>query len=276
MLEVFPTLEDLALAPEEEVFSIWSGLGFYRRARNLHRTAQLLNGMDGWPMDAQSWEKLPGVGPYTAAAILSICFNVRVPALDGNAYRVYSRLFGYSEPIDKREAQTYFKRESLSILSESRPGDSNQAIMDLGSEICISSYPKCDRCPLSDYCKAYRQGNPHEYPVKTRKKSATETVLSLFVHIHGTDVGLVKRTASGIWPELWCFPENPIQGVSYELMHEKKHLLSHRKLSIRFYRARGFSKSSIPNDFQWFSIDDLKNVGVPVPVGELFKEIDYI
>lgn len=170
-LDLFPTVEALAGAPQEQVLKAWEGLGYYSRARNLHRAAQAVVQEHGgrFPDSVEGLLKLPGVGPYTAGAIASIAFGRPAPAVDGNVYRVASRYFGVRRDIGDPAAQREIRALVQAALPQDRPGDFNQAVMDLGSALCIPLRPRCDQCPLSDSCDAYAEGDADVLPIHEKK-----------------------------------------------------------------------------------------------------------
>jgi len=275
-LAKFPTVHDLAHASEEEVLQLWSGLGYYSRARNLHATAKKLSKLKQWPKDRATWLSLPGVGPYTASAITSICFGERIPALDGNALRVYSRLFAYPNPVDKPSALKHLGELSTPLIHPSRPGDSNQAVMDLGSSVCMPTNPACSLCPLASYCEAHQRGTERLFPLKTPKKSAISMTMALYVTNCKDEVALVKRPHKGIWAGLWCFPEDPLVDQSYSKSLETIHLLSHRKLLLQFMEFSIPEKTSLTQNVKWVSVKDLPHMGIPVPIRWWLQEKNYI
>lgn len=272
----YPDIQDLAAASQERVLQTWAGLGYYSRARNLHKAAKILAALPTWPRDVASWQALPGVGPYTAAAVASICFDVRVPALDGNAFRVYSRLFAYADPVDKPAALRFFSTEAVDILDPNRPGDSNQAIMDVGSRICTPTSPNCGECPLSSYCEAHRRGTQTDFPIKTPKKAAQKVTLPLYVLEFQGEIAVVQRPQTGIWAGLWCFPEAPLKGVDFGAGLETVHLLSHRKLHLDFREAAVDVRPDLPEEMRWMAAKDLAHQGIPVPIRWWLKEKNYI
>lgn len=166
----YPSVEKLADAPFDEIMALWAGLGYYSRARNLHAAAKAVVALGGFPSTRDGLLDLPGVGPYTAAAISSMAFQEVVPALDGNALRVYTRYFAVAERIDQKRTLRHIEELCTPLLDSSRPGDSNQAIMDLGSRICTPTRPQCGECPLQHGCEAHRRGTMESFPVKPAKK----------------------------------------------------------------------------------------------------------
>lgn len=272
----FPTVHDLAQASEEEVLQLWSGLGYYSRARNLHASAKKLSKLKQWPKDRATWLSLPGVGPYTASAITSICFGERIPALDGNALRVYSRLFAYPNPVDKIAALKHLEERSTPLIHPGRPGDSNQAIMDLGSSICTPTNPSCSSCPLGSHCEAHQRGTESLFPIKTSKKGAISMTMTFYITNCKDEIALVKRPGKGIWAGLWCFPEDPLVDQSYVISLEITHLLSHRKLLLQFMEFSIPEKTATPPNVKWVRVKDLSHMAIPVPIRWWLQEKNYI
>ncbi len=203
-LSRYPDVHALAAADEQELLKLWEGLGYYSRARNLHSAARMISQNGGsFPDTVEGLQALPGVGPYAARAIASIAFGVCAPALDGNQMRVLSRIFAV-----ERTLRTPFdlEEEALSCISCERPGDYNQALMDLGSAVCTPKNPKCSLCPLSSLCRACADGNPERYPLRPApvpKREEEKSVLLIF-----TESGLCvqKRPSKGLLANFWEFP----------------------------------------------------------------------
>lgn len=202
-LERFPNVETLANAPEEGVLKLWEGLGYYSRARNLHAAAKVVaHAMNGvFPKDAAGLRKLPGVGPYAANAIASIAYGEPVPALDGNQARVLARILAW-EP----EIKTPFDllAPALDLISTERPGDYNQALMDLGATICLPKSPKCGLCPLSGHCRACKEDAALDYPRKPAPIAKKEQDWTILL-IHVGDAILVRRRPKGLLGGLYEF-----------------------------------------------------------------------
>ena len=206
-IERFPDIKSLAFAEEEEVLKLWEGLGYYSRARNLHKGAKLLvEKFDGkMPKDYADIRSIPGIGEYTAAAISSIVFGEKRPAVDGNLLRIFSRCELYEGDILSKEAKfaafQYFQEKMRDF-----PGDFNEALMDLGATVCL---PKgkidCDSCPISSFCKAHRGGNPEDYPKRRTKKPRKIEKYSIFVFREGDRIALVKRPKKGVLAGLYAF-----------------------------------------------------------------------
>lgn len=206
-VERFPDVKSLAEAHEDEVLLYWKGLGYYSRALNLHKAAkQIMNDFAGkFPDDYNEILSLKGVGKYTAAAIASIAFNLKYPAVDGNFYRVLSRLFADNFDVSKPSAFNYFSELALMMMPETNFGDFNEAMMDLGAEICRPKNPTCGICPLQNDCLAFSSGTVQNFPVKTKKTKVTDLQLH-FYFINFGDKFLVKRRGDDfIWKKLYEF-----------------------------------------------------------------------
>ena len=178
----FPNVESLAKADTEEVLLYWKGLGYYSRALNIHKAAnQITDDFDGvFPEKYEDILKVKGVGKYTAAAISSICFEIQIPAIDGNYYRVLSRLFADDFDVSGSKAYDYFAELALSLMPEKAAGNFNQAIMDIGSEICKPKNPLCEDCPIKKFCLAFQTGKTSDFPVKTKKVKVENLSLVYF------------------------------------------------------------------------------------------------
>lgn len=170
-LEWFPTIKDLAEAPEDKLLKAWEGLGYYSRVRNMQHAAQtIVEKFNGeMPRDIKDILSLKGIGPYTAGAIASIAFDLPEPAVDGNVMRVYSRLFCIEDDIADPKSRKIFEQKVRETISQERPGDFNQALMDLGATICTPTSPKIEIDPLKDLYEAHKQGRMEDFPVKKKK-----------------------------------------------------------------------------------------------------------
>ncbi|WKS94795.1 A/G-specific adenine glycosylase [Riemerella columbina] len=235
-IERFPDVKTLAEADTDEVLLYWKGLGYYSRALNLHEAGQqIMRDFNGeFPSTYQEILSLKGIGKYTAAAIVSICFGEAYPAVDGNFYRVFSRLFADDFDISKSNAFQYFSALADRVMPPHRPGDFNQAIMDLGSEVCKPKTPQCGLCPVSEDCMAYQTGRALEFPVKHKKVSVTTMNLTYYmIHCQGYFL-IKKRNRASIWKNLYEFPTQ-IPEAWQPFIRETKvvnHKLTHRNLII--------------------------------------------
>jgi len=200
-IQRYPTVEALAEADIEEVLRQWEGLGYYARARNLHAAAGEIVSEYGSeiPSDPHDLKKLPGVGDYTAAAVASIAFGIRAPALDANNLRVWSRLLVSS---DKKRIARVFAR----VLPPERPGDFNQALMDLGSSVCTPKNPDCPACPLGPWCRAFRTDRVSEYPEKKNRPDTTRIEAAIGIITRHNKVLVQRRPDTGLMAGLWEFP----------------------------------------------------------------------
>ena len=213
-LRAFPSVKRLAEAPRERVLELWSGLGYYRRARHLHLAAQkVVQDFGGrFPSDYRQARSLPGIGDYTARAILSIAYNQPYSVMDGNVARVVARLAGFRGNIGQPGFRRGVRDTAERLLSRRRPGDFNQALMELGQTVCQARAPRCGACPLREWCRAYGQGNPESYPSpRPRRPTELRYLATAVIHASApngrpTRVALVRGLDEGLLPELWNFP----------------------------------------------------------------------
>ncbi len=212
-IEAFPKVTDLAMAKEETVLKLWQGLGYYSRARNLHAAAKMVvDDYDGrFPDTYKELLKLKGVGDYTASAVSSICFNERQAVVDGNVYRVLSRYFGVSTPINSTAGIKYFKELAQEVLHKSNVRDYNQGIMEFGAIQCTPKNPDCTHCPLKDGCVALKERKTDIWPIKLKKTKVKTRFFNYLVPLFIADNGekatlLTQRKGKGIWQNLWEFP----------------------------------------------------------------------
>lgn len=208
-VSTFPTINDLAASSEEQVLKLWQGLGYYSRARNLHKAAQsVVKNFDGvFPKTYKDLLSLPGVGPYTAAAVSSICYGEEQAVVDGNVYRVLSRYFGIEKPINATEGQKYFSALAQNLIRGIDPGTYNQALMEFGALQCKPQSPACHSCPFSDSCWALQHQKTDVLPVKLAKKHVKNRFFNYIVPMVGTDqTAFVQRTQKDIWQKLYEFP----------------------------------------------------------------------
>lgn len=208
-IATFPDLEALAQADDAVLMKCWEGLGYYSRARNLKKAAQqiLTDYQGAFPKTAETLTEIIGIGPYTAGAIASIAFGQAVPAVDGNAYRVFSRLLADDTDISKSNARRHFQDQIQPFIPEKRPGDFNQAVMDLGSSICTTKDPACLLCPLATFCQATQQGTQLNYPVKTKKiKKKKVNLVALVIQDDQGAYLMQQRPKTGLLAGLVTFP----------------------------------------------------------------------
>ncbi|MEM1325298.1 MAG: A/G-specific adenine glycosylase [Bacteroidota bacterium] len=207
-VEHFPTIQDLAAASQDEVFKLWEGLGYYSRARNLHVTAQFISTeLDGqFPTTHDAILQLKGVGPYTAAAIASFAYNLPHAVVDGNVYRVLSRIFGIATPIDTTAGKKEFTQLAQSLLDKEKAGAYNQAIMNFGATHCAPRKPKCRTCPFRQDCKAHQENAIDRYPLKSKKIKKRTRYFHYLLLNNEDSIWIEKREAKDIWRDLYQFP----------------------------------------------------------------------
>ncbi|HEX7055582.1 MAG TPA: A/G-specific adenine glycosylase [Bacilli bacterium] len=211
-LERFPTVQALAAAPEEEVLKLWEGLGYYSRARNLHKAARVVVENHGGivPKDKEEMSRLPGVGPYTAGAVLSIAYDVAEPAVDGNVLRVLARFFGLADDIAKPAARKKFEALARTLLPAGMAGEFNQAVMELGALVCTPQSPSCAACPVREHCAARINGMVEQLPVKSKAKPPRpEHRIAALIVGSGANSGKIyvrRRPDNGLLAGMWELP----------------------------------------------------------------------
>lgn len=295
-LDTLPTLADLAAADEDTYLKLWQGLGYYNRVRNLHKAAvMVMEQYDGQiPSDPKELEKLPGVGHYTAGAIASIAFQKKAASVDGNLLRVYARINNSNAPINTQEAKDIAEEYYLSFMPEDRPGDFNQALMDLGATICLpNGMPKCHLCPWQKYCKAYEANTMEDLPVLPPKAKRPIEKKTILVIKTKDAVLLNKRPDKGLLAGLYEFPnveghlkksevEDLLKNLSIASMKKmpaSKHIFTHKE-----WHMIGYEVNLADTDFQvtdvdalpktafWATTDELETIySVPTAYGAYFK-----
>ncbi len=206
----FPDIQALARANLDEVLHLWTGLGYYARARNLHKAAQRIVKEHGgkFPRDFEAVTDLPGIGRSTAGAILALAFDQRHPILDGNVKRVLARYHAVDTPLNKRETEERLWQLAEKHTPRTRVADYTQAVMDLGATVCTRTKPRCTACPLRTTCHACRLGTPQDYPVRAAsRKTPVKATRMLMIRDARGRVLLTRRPPAGLWGGLWGFPE---------------------------------------------------------------------
>jgi A/G-specific adenine glycosylase len=204
----FPTINDLANASDDEVVKMWEGLGYYSRARNLHAAVKEVIANYGGKIPSEKTEisKLKGVGPYTTGAVLSIAYNQKVPAVDGNVMRVFARLFALDDDIAKTATRKKMEYIAEEVIPVDAPGDFNQALMELGATICMPRSPECLFCPVGSYCKAYEQGRERDLPIKTKARSPKVIPIIMLTVTYKDQILIQKRPDKGLLANMWSLP----------------------------------------------------------------------
>lgn len=305
-LDRYPDIFALAAADEEEVLHLWQGLGYYSRGRNLLKTARrVVEQFDGcMPRDYKQICSLPGIGAYTASAILSFAYNLPHACVDGNIYRVLSRLGAIDLPIDSTEGKKIFQEEANALLDKENPGLHNQAIMELGALVCTPRMPRCTECPVISCCAAYKLGIHAELPVKRAKPEVKHRYLTFFfVRLLSSDGNCTlihKRPGGDVWQGLYELPlVETEQAASEDELYRRvrellpfagndalltgplfslKHALTHQQLHILFYSLE-LSADQYTDDaetaFKKIRIEELDQYPFPKPINLFFESDLY-
>jgi len=282
-LEAFPTVSDLAKAPLERVLELWSGLGYYRRARHLHQAAQLLTTKFAgrFPEDYASLRALPGIGDYTARAVLSIAFDQPYAVLDGNVARVVARLFALRGNLHQPKFRGAVETELAGLLSRRQPGDFNQALMELGQTICLPRGPRCSACPLAQGCRGFRSGDQEAFPTPRPRRAAESHYLAAALLRRGTRVAMVRGLDEGLLDDLWNFPaafgRSPAEALerlrgklhrltraSFSLgepVEEFRHRITFRTIHGRVYPVENF-RGRPHGSWRWFELARLPQAAI--------------
>lgn len=289
-MEQFPNISSLAKADEDKVLHLWTGLGYYSRARNLHKTAKLIHQQfqGEFPDTLEALEKLPGIGRSTAGAILSIAFKKPTAILDGNVKRVLTRFHGITtSPTEKNTLATLW-HFAEQYTPQKNPDAYTQAIMDLGATVCIRGKPLCEKCPLLKICVAHKLGIEKTLPISNTKKTLpTRKTTLLFIQNKNT-VLLNKRPATGIWGGLWCPPQlenhaslaeikknlaSQFKFKKITLLPIFRHTFTHFHLTILPAVILANTKA-IDSDHQiWYNLSEPQSVGLPAPVKKLLRNL---
>lgn len=292
-IQEFPDVQTLANATETELMRQWQGLGYYSRARNIHHAAKTIvsehNGL--MPQTYKKIRTLKGIGPYTAAAIASFAFNLPFAVVDGNVYRLLSRLYASEIPIDTTEGKKHFYNLADQLLDQSEPATHNQAIMEMGALICRPANPKCNECPVARYCKALDTGTQYRFPVKIKKLTRKKRFLNFLLIEKDRRTIVQKRTKKDIWQGLYQLPliETNVRVQKKEIIKwieqdtgvkvtakkvlEKKHLLTHQELHTVFYKAEWPKNVNLPSVFDNIPTEEInKEDAAQIPFPQLIQE----
>lgn len=313
-MEEFPTIQDLANADEQKLLKIWEGLGYYSRARNLKVAAQqIMDDFDGvFPNTPEEISTLKGIGPYTTGAISSIAFGLPEPAIDGNIMRVVSRLFEIDEDIAKASSRKVFDAATRAIIFHEQPGEMNQAFMDLGSNICNPTAPRCEECPIQQFCLAYKNKRQTQFPIKTKKMKPKDVYyIAGAIENANHEFLLLQRPETGLLAKMWHFPLQEVTKQEYtEFVHtwqkddeqqlsldlvaeelspqifddfpvvwQKKHygeithIFSHLKWHVLLFYGRT-RENFVPENGQWVQSDDFSTFVFPKPQQKLVSQFN--
>lgn len=293
-LQAFPSVLDLANAPEDAVLAQWSGLGYYSRARNLHRCAQIVRDRYAGVFSGSktALEQLPGIGPSTAAAIAAFCFGERTLIFDANVQRVMSRMFAYGQDMSRSANRRELWLSAERTLPAAEPASTlavrmsayTQGLMDLGATVCLSRKPECGQCPVAALCLAREQGQAQAYPVKIGKMKRTAESWWLLVLIRAPETGIAmrvflhKRPRNGIWGGLHCLPvfsdETALQTVveqlpergEYQVHPPVMHVLTHKDLMLHPVSVVVPDQAAVPQHLEGAWYGQWEALGLPAPV----------
>ena len=297
-LQRFGDVQSLARANSQEVLKVWEGLGYYARARNLHSAASIVlkehRGVipDRW----EEFRKLPGVGDYIAAAVLSLAFEKPYPVVDGNVKRVLARLFAMDNPVNKASAAKIFRTVSDTLLDRQQPGTFNQAMMEIGAVVCKPQHPLCDTCPVLKMCEAHQSGTILDYPKKLKKPPTPQYRIAVGVVFKNGRVLITRRKPSGLLGGLWEFPggkidkgEQPASACIREIKEEVnlaikvdshlsrvKHAYTHFKIVMDVFccsYVSGKVALNGPVDHRWINLQQLDNYPFPKANHKFFDEL---
>lgn len=269
----FPDIRALAQAHADEIKKLWEGLGYYRRADNMHATAKIIAEQYGgrFPASPEALKKLPGIGDYTAAAVASFAFDIPVAVTDGNVMRVLSRLSGWDAPVNTPAGQKIFRELAEELLDKNNPAKFNQSLMEFGALQCVPRNPRCEICPLQDFCAAYQTGNVNRLPVKKTKKPLRKRYFYYFLSEKDGKVAVRQRTADDIWRGLYEFPgwesDRPLSVAEMQdratrsgirLRTERpfqsvRRTLTHQRLTLEFWETEGALPAAEYVDFKTLS-----------------------
>lgn len=289
-IDRFPSITSLAMAEEDEVLKLWEGLGYYSRARNLLKAALVIEEQYGgkFPETESEAMKLPGVGAYTAAAVLSMAYDVPLPSVDGNVMRVYSRIYEREENILDPSVMKKARKQLGTLIPQDRPGDFNESMMELGAVVCLPGTPDCQSCPVEEYCQARSKGREREIPIRIKKQK--RTILEQHVYVLWNEQGdallLGKNPSKGLLGGLWVFPTETMEisgdrkselvqekeiGYNIEKIGVTKHLFSHQEWHITIFEAQ--VKASPHKEYQWVSLSDFSNLAFPEAYRKVLRRI---
>lgn len=297
-IEEFPTITDLAKAPEDTVLKLWQGLGYYTRARNLHFTAKyIVNNYNGvFPADYKTILSLKGIGKYTAAAIASIAFNLPHAAVDGNVYRVISRYFGISTPIDSEKGKIEIQKIASDLIQSDNAGFHNQAFMEFGALQCTPKSPVCNSCPVNKSCYAFNFKLTDQIPAKSKKIKQSTRFFYYYIIDNKNSVLLEKRNGNDIWKNLYQFPmvesqkelsdheiiklQIPVSGIQKANVKTVsaaiKHILTHQTIYARFIHIETENYNLNESNFIQVNKKDIYKFAVPKLLEQYLYKVNLL
>lgn len=263
-IERFPDLKACALASETDILQAWAGLGYYSRARNIHKTAQLIyhQHQGQFPTKAEQLKALPGIGPYSAAAIASICFLEPVAAIDGNVKRVMSRLFLWDETQSKKTFENNIRQTITQWMKMHSPADVTQAIMELGALVCVKQ-ARCQQCPLKEHCAAYKTDQVHAFPKVVPKKAKTIENIEVVCLIHSDQtIAFTLQASDNLMQGYYRLPTRQqinLDIQNLEFVSQTQHVFTHKIWNINFFTATCTKKDT---SFIWMRRDQLNDIPI--------------
>lgn len=289
-LEQLPDIHALAEAPESQLLKLWEGLGYYNRARNLQKAACVIESQYNghFPNQYEDIRALPGIGPYTAGAIASICFNLPYAAVDGNVLRIITRMTENDSPIDRMQTKNEIAAQLEKVYPQNDCGQFTQALMELGATVCTPKSPKCTICPANNFCRAYAHDTVLRYPVKQPKKEKRLEERTVFLLQYEDKYALTKRTESGLLSGLWQLPNVPEKMDAAQALHtadafgvqpvelyqeiHREHIFTHIKWQMTCYSIRCARASS---DFTWATAQEIQTTYALPTAFRIFFDFPY-
>lgn len=287
-IQALPQVEDVAVCPEEQLLKLWEGLGYYNRVRNIQKAAiRIVEEYDGkLPADYEKLKELPGIGNYTAGAVASIAYDLPVPAVDGNVLRVYARIMEDDSDILKQSVKTRVEKEFLEVMPASRSGTFNQALMELGAMVCVpNGAPKCETCPVAEYCKARSHGTAMSLPVKKKSKERRIEKKTVLILRDGERVAIRKRPSRGLLAGLYelpnlegyCSEEEVLSWVKEQELTpmrilplaDARHIFSHVEWDMKGYLVRVAALDETADSRMIFA--DIRKVENEYPIPAAFQ-----
>jgi A/G-specific adenine glycosylase len=297
-LKAFPSVRRLSRASEDEVLKAWEGLGYYSRARNLHKAAKVITSdlRGRFPKTPQGWRDLPGIGAYTAAAITSIAFGVPVPAVDGNVKRVLARLFRVQTELGNPQTERVLLALAVEILAPGSPGAFNEAVMELGRVTCTPRAPACDRCPLRRHCQGFASNFPEDLPKRKKRTAVPHVTMVAGLLKRGGRVLIGRRPSKGMLGGLWEFPGGRVEAGETNrttLVREMKeelgvrvrvgvslgsveHAYSHFSITLHLYECSlvsGDPRPAYHTDLKWVFPARFGDYAFPSAMRKLFRDV---